>query len=375
MNKQQNRRSHSLKSPNPCPPPERRRVTLTAMTEIQEKRIVWLWPDYIPSGMLTLLSGAGGTGKSTLAFSIAAIVSNGGVWPDGSKCSNAGNVLIYSSEDDVATTIKPRLMAAGANLSRVSIIAGTTDQSGEECQFDPASDINLLREAAETSGGVSLLIIDPIVAAVNRDMHKANEVRRSLQPIVDFAAEMGCAVLGITHFAKNTEGKNPTDRVIGSQAFSALARMVLVAAKEEESERRVLTRSKSNISPDSGGFGFEIEPCDLPNGLVATRVIWGEALDGSSREILESVEASDLQTKPINRQSAAANYLRRELKNGPVSARELVEKGERDFGLTERTLQRARKKLGISASKAGFDGGWFWYEASHSSRARSEPCD
>jgi len=96
-----------------------------------------------------------------------------------------------------------------------------------------------LRDSVTRIGGISLLIIDPIITAVTGDMHKANDVRRSLQTIVDFAAEMRCAVLGITHFAKGTAGKNSAERVIGSQAFAALARMVLVAAKEEESNRRV----------------------------------------------------------------------------------------------------------------------------------------
>jgi hypothetical protein len=83
-------------------------------------------------------------------------------------------------------------------------------------------------------------------------MHKANDVRRSLQTIVDIAAECNCAVLGITHFAKGTAGKNSAGRVIGSQAFAALACMVLVAAKEEESDRRVFIRM--NLSNNEGTY-------------------------------------------------------------------------------------------------------------------------
>ncbi len=107
------------------------------------------------------------------------------------------------------------------------------------------------------SAACHLLIIDPIITAVTGDMHKANDVRRSLQAIVDFAAECNCAVLGITHFAKGTAGKNSAERVIGSQAIRGRSpRMVLVAAKEEESDRRVFTRAKSNNSVDTGGFSY-----------------------------------------------------------------------------------------------------------------------
>lgn len=76
---------------------------------------------------------------------------------------------------------------------------------------DQQEQMSKLREAAIELGGVDLLIIDPIVSAVTGDMNKANDVRRSLQAVVDFAAEFGCAVIGITHFAKNTQGKRTTD--------------------------------------------------------------------------------------------------------------------------------------------------------------------
>jgi hypothetical protein len=346
-------------------PKGRGSVTLTMMTEVREKPIKWLWPGFLPSGMLTLLCGSGGTGKSTLAFSIASIVSRGGLWPDGSKCDEAGNVLIYSSEDDVARTIKPRLILAGADQSRVGTIDGIRRGDGSPLAFDPASDIDSLRDAVWELGGISLLVIDPIVNAITGDMHKANDVRRGLQSIVDFAGEMDCAVLGITHFAKNTNGKNPTERVIGSQAFSALARMVLVAAKEERSEKRVLARSKSNISLDSGGFQYHVVAENLPNSeIIATRIEWGEAMDGSSREIVGSVEFEDQDSFPSNMLRQAVSFLKTELTNGPRPARELIDKAADELGLTERTLQRAKDKLQVEAIKSGFGGGWSWRLAS-----------
>jgi hypothetical protein len=333
---------------------------LTPMTDIRELPIRWLWTDFLPSGMLTLLSGAGGTGKSTLAFSLAAIVSTGGVFPDGTRCGHAGNTIIWSGEDSFDTTIKPRLTLAGADPSKIFAIEGATDEHGEAIPFDPSRDIEQLRAAAYAIGGVSLLIIDPIVSAILGDMHKANDVRRSLQPIVRFAEEMDCAVLGITHLAKNTAGRNPTERVLGSQAFSVLARMVLVAAKEEDSDRRIFTRSKSNISIDTGGFAYTIESATLPSGVLATHVVWDEQLNGNARDILASVEETEGNTKPANMQQEAQRFLFTELKDGPVPARDLISKAKKDFGLTDRTLQRAREKMGIVVTKSSFHGGWMW---------------
>jgi hypothetical protein len=336
----------------------KRSVALLQGTQIEEKPITWLWDGYLPSGKLTLLAGAGGTGKSTIAFNIAGTITNGGTWPDGTRCCVAGNVLIWSSEDDPADTIKPRLMAVGANPRRYGVIVGAVDESGLRCPFDAARDVEGLRDAVSQIGGISLLIIDPIITAVTGDMHKANDVRRSLQAIVDFAAEMSCAVLGITHFAKGTAGKNSAERVIGSQAFAALARMVLVAAKEEESDRRVFTRAKSNNSIDTGGFSYGIEALTLQRGIVATRVVWGEALEGSSRSILAQVEGEG-EHPPINQQEHAKRFLVEQLKAGPVRARDVVDAAI-TVGLTERTLQRAKEKLGITATKSGYQGAWVW---------------
>lgn len=295
-------------------PPSKRAVSVVQGYDIQAQPISWLWQGYLPLGKLSLLAGAGGTGKSTIAFNLAATITNGGLWPDGSPCRIAGNVLIWSSEDDAADTIKPRLMAVGANDRRYGVIKGIVDEQGASCPFDAARDMDALREAVNRIGGISLLIIDPILSAVLGDMHKANDVRRSLQTIVDFAAEMNCAVLGISHFAKGTAGRNSAERVIGSQAFAALARMVLVAAKEEESNRRVFTRAKSNNSVDTGGFSYGIEALQLDGGIEATRVIWGEALEGSSRAILAEVESEA--SEDASQLGTAKRFLLEMLRNG-----------------------------------------------------------
>jgi hypothetical protein len=337
-------------------------LVLTSMNDVQEEAVRWHWPGFLPSGMLTLLSGAGGTGKSTLAFSLAATISTGGYWPDGTRCQRPGNVLIWSSEDDIARTIKPRLMAANADPNRIAFLGGTAG-----LPFDPANDMPDLRSklAAMGGGGLALLIIDPIVSAVAGDMNKANDVRRSLQPIVDFAAEFDCAVIGITHFGKNTAGRNTAERVIGSQAFAALARMVWATAKEEATEQRVFTRAKSNISADDGGFHYTIKQVAVHsrNGsmIPTTCVIWGDALEGSARFLLGELEGDDIPQggKKIDK---AKDFLHGILANGSLSVAQ-VKFEARAAGIAEVTLQRAKEALNIQSikSKGDFTGGWDWF--------------
>ena len=338
---------------------KRRSVVVLQGSAIEAKPITWLWDGYLPLGKLTLLAGAGGTGKSTLAFSIAGIITNGGVWPDGTRCTSAGNVLIWSSEDDPADTIKPRLMAVGANESRYGVVSGIVDEQGHASSFDASRDVAALREAVAQIGGIKLLIVDPIVSVVTGDMHKANDVRSSLQAIVDFASECDCAVIGITHFAKGTAGKNSAERVIGSQAFAAMARMVLVAAKEEESDRRVFTRAKSNNSIDTGGFSYSIEALTLMQNIVATRVVWGESLEGSSRSILAGVESEE-SADGGSQLARAKKFLVETLRNGPTPTKELMEHAREIHGISSDTVRRAQKELSIAARKLSMGGGWVW---------------
>jgi energy-coupling factor transporter ATP-binding protein EcfA2 len=345
-------------------------VVLTGLASIRPTVIDWLWPGYLPKGMLTLLAGPGGSGKSTLAFSLAAIVTTAGQWPDGSRCVAPGNVLIWSSEDDLARTIVPRLIAARADLDRIASVEGVLGDQGLKMPFDPALHMDdLRRQVSQISGGVSLLIIDPIVSAVTGDMNKATDVRRSLQPMLDFAAEIGSAVLGITHFPKNTNGKNPTERVLGSQSFSAVARMVIIAKQEEDSEQRVFTRTKSNISEDGGGFGYTIQQFDVQayDGRIikSTRVVWGEALVGSARSILGAVEGEDV-PQSGKKSEEARNFLYRVLADGPVPVVE-VKAQARAAGIASVTLQRVKEAMNIQSikTKGEFVGSWDWSLAHH----------
>ena len=203
-------------------------VRLLRGDAVELKAVRWQWRGFLPAGMLTVLGGSPGCGKTTIAESFAAIVTTAGIWPDGSRCAEAGDVLVWSGEDAHEVTAS-RLKACGADMKRVHLIDGISGSDGDA--FDPGRDMPLLEAAAKELANPRLLIIDPIVSAVAGDGHKSNEVRRALQPVVDLAHRLGCAVLGITHFTKGTAGRDPVERITGSLAFAALARVVLVAAK------------------------------------------------------------------------------------------------------------------------------------------------
>ncbi|MBD8483352.1 AAA family ATPase [Pseudomonas coleopterorum] len=323
-------------------------------SSIKPQAIRWLWPGWLAQGKLHILAGAGGTGKTTLLLGLIAAITTAGRWPDGEVCREPGNALIWSSEDDPSDTLVPRLIAAGADMNRVYILQGRINGEGEREPFDPSSDIDLLRATAEDIGGISLLMLDPVVSAVKGDMHKANDVRRGLQGIVDFAEQQMCAVVGISHFAKGGAGSSPADRVIGSQAFSALARTVLVAAKQEDSDARVLARAKSNIGTDEGGISYTIEPLTIEGGIEATRAVWGELIQGSAREILGDVEGNEDETR-LDDSDDPAEALQRILAKGPLPGKE-AKSLMMGNGYTQKQIRKARERLSITTARTGFGG-------------------
>lgn len=293
-------------------------VMLRCGADLTPVATVFLWKYWLAIGKLHILAGAPGQGKTTIALSMGATVTIGGRWPDGSRCEQ-GNILIWSGEDDAADTLLPRLLAAGADRNRCYFIEATR-RDGEVTPFDPARDLPQLQAAIEQIGGIKLLIVDPVVSVVTGDSHKNTEVRRALQPLVDMAAACGCAVLGITHFSKGGQGTDPAQRVVGSVAFSAVARVVLVAAKAKGQDgqgTRILARGKSNIGPDDGGFEYNLEQTEPIPGIEASRIAWGQAVAGSARELLtDPEEPTDKDDAEASAKDEAQEFLLELLKDG-----------------------------------------------------------
>ncbi len=338
-------------------------VELLRASDIIPEPIAWLWNGWLAAGKMHIFGGAPGTGKTTIALALAATLSNGGLWPDGSRAP-VGNVVMWSGEDDPTDTLIPRLILAGADLSRIHFVSEVRD-GGERRSFDLARDMEPLRRSLVAIGDVRLLIVDPIVSAISSDSHKNAEVRRGLQPLVDLAATMRCVLLGITHFSKGTGGRDPVERLTGSLAFGALARVVLVAAKHQtESEdgrtARLFMRAKSNIGPDAGGYEYDLQQTELPNhpGIHSSSVLWGEKVAGTAREMLAMADTpnNDGENSAL---AEAKRFLFGQLANGPVPSKTIKADAE-EAGHTRATIRRAQKALGIEAVKGGMKGGWLW---------------
>lgn len=341
------------------------RIAYRRACDIQAKPIRWLWPGRIARGKVSMLAGNPGLGKSQVTASMAAIVSTGGIWPvDRARCE-AGAVVFLSAEDDPEDTIRPRLEAAGANLSRVFILDAVVEgyrADGAEAQraFNLQTDLDRLGAMLEEIGGASLIVIDPITAYLgDADSHKNAEIRSLLVPLSDLAAKHAAAVVCVSHLNK-ANGGQALMRVTGSLAFVAAARAAFVVVKDLENEaRRLFLPLKNNIGNDQSGLAFSVQSAQVssPAGLIETsRVAWeAEAVTVTADEAMTPQDAPEERSAT----DEAEEWLTAILARGGMRASE-VQKEARQAGISDKALRRARERLGIKPIKQQFSGGWWW---------------
>jgi hypothetical protein len=185
--------------------------------------------------------------------------------------------------------------------------------------------------------------------------------------LVSLAERLDCAVLGISHFSKGTSGRDPVERVTGSIAFGALARLVFAAAKmpddDQEGGGRIFVRSKSNIGPDNGGFRYDLAQIELEDypGMFASRLMWGSLVEGNAKELLGRAETAPKDEAQEDEADAPEvdTWLKGFLAHGPKTAKEVFAAG-RDDGYSRDQLKRAKDRIGVTSGKQGFAGPWSW---------------
>jgi putative DNA primase/helicase len=347
-----------ISEPTSTGSPPAPRVILACASDIVPEKIEWLWPGFIASGRLTGLVGYAGLGKSQVVIDLAATVSTGRDFPGGGSNGKPGHVIILSAEDGPADTIVPRLIAAGADLSRIHIVKAVKDD-GRERLFNLSVDLDRLEKEYDLAQ-VKLVVIDPASAYVGsaagsrNNRNSSGDVRAALQCLANFAEKHGLAVLLVSHLNKS-RGASAITRIMGSTEWVAVPRAVFLVTEEPGTTRRLFLPLKNNLGPDRIGYAFRIEDRIVAGGISTSAVVWDR--DPVTKTADEALAATVKKAGP----SAAVDFLQQALSDGPMEQAEIVKLGE-DAGFSEKSLRTAREKLGVRSRKEGFgtSGKWVW---------------
>ena len=306
------------------------------MADVQASSIDWLWYPFIPYGKLTIIQGDPGDGKSTLLLNIAARLSNGEGLDDEMKPTEQINVIYQTAEDGLADTVKPRLELAGADCSRISII----DESEKSVSMvDERLEEAIMKQQAK------LLILDPIQAYLGggTDMNRANEARDMTKKLGALAEKTVCAIVLIGHMNKGG-GAKAAYRGMGSIDFFAVARSVILVGRIEGQEQmRAVIQIKNNLAAFGHAKAFTLEE----DGFC-----WIGDYDITADEVLGGIvpKANKLEQAKLLLKDLCANKTMM-----PSSEIMDIASGE---GISKRTLESAKKELGIKAKRV--NNIWYW---------------
>lgn len=311
-------------------------LKMIRMSEVQSQEIEWLWYPFIPYGKLTIIQGDPGDGKTTMVLNLAAKLSKGEALDENMKVTEPVNVIYQTAEDGLADTVKPRLELAGADCERIIVI----DESDKSLSM-----VDERLEEAIVRTGARLLILDPIQAYLGggMDMNRANEARDMTKKLGALAEKTKCAIILIGHMNK-ASGNKAAYRGMGSIDFFAVARSVLLVGRVEgELNTRAVVQIKNNLA----AFGHPKAFALSEEGFQ-----WIGDYEITVDEVLGGIA-------PKANKMELAKQMLRELAetHSAVLSNEIFDRAD-ELGISKRTLENAKKELGIRARK--INNAWYW---------------
>ena len=318
---------------------------------VRIRQIVWLWKGWLPWGKLVLLEGDPDVGKSLASLDLIARATRGDTMPNGDPGDQAA-ALLLCAEDDASDTVKPRLIAARADLSRVaflesSLLGHTLDlltlPSGLD---DLRSAIYRMKKA--TGLKRVIVVIDPITAFLDDgiDPNKDSDVRRLTTALSQLAARTGSMIILVRHLNKSVALATAKYRGSGSIAWTAAARAVYIFGNHPgEPALKVMAATKNNIAAARPSIGYRLVVAD---GDEVPHVEWVGVVELRADDLVRV----DARKQAPQRDEASALLV--ELLDeggGRVAASRAIAAGA-ERGLSEASMKRAADQMQLVRKKA-----------------------
>lgn len=345
--------------------PALRRARITWASEIEPEPVVWSWEEggqgRIPAGSLSMAAGREGTGKSSFGIWLAAQITKG-LLP-GSFFGSPRSILYVAVEDSWRYTLVPRLIAAGADLSRVGRFEVVNYDNDDVILSLPRD--NALLEDAITEHQIALVVIDPLMSVIAEkiDTHREREVRSALDPLAKMADRTGSVLLGIAHFNKGAS-TDAASLITGSGAFKNVPRSVFGFARDDTDDQgnaRVMSQVKNSLGRDdlpSLSYVIETALVETKKGPATTgRFAFTGTSDRSVADVLRgNRNGPEEHDERMEATAWLIDYLTDH--DGQAPATDVFKAGLA-VGFGKDALKRAKGRR-VTSVKAGMTGGWVW---------------
>lgn len=316
---------------------------LQTIASVQPREAEYLAEPYLPRGMITILAGHAGQGKTTLALWLASHVSNGDLMPGGKP----GNVYYFTTENDESIVLRPRLEAMDARLDRVMVMRSDARQL-------TLTDPRLFEMHKIFDGKPDLIVFDPVQSYVGKklDMNRTDDVRFMMDNLNKLLHATNAAVVLICHTKKAPMGFNgrPCELINGSSDFVNAARSVCFLGRDPaRPDVCVVAQEKNSLGLPGASLAFTIGE----DGAVH----WSdEECELTAAQILTY---SDEKRRHAARPSERAQAALRDLlaKNEKMRSTDILEACAKQ-GISRSAVYRARDELPIQKQRTGM--GSFW---------------
>ncbi len=336
----------------------------------------WVWANRIPLGIICWLLGKPGQAKSLASIEIVACVTTGRDWPDGEENTlGPKRVLMYCPEDSMSKVVIPRLIAAGADLDKITILDNKsfrkiTGDKKTSRSIAMDKDIPLLSHLIKKKfPDIALIVCDPITGIWgSKKTNIDDEMREITNQLIELCELRNVTFLGVAHTNKRTEA-SAIHQIQGCSSIAGCAKAAFMFSHDPDSEDKhdhLMTLIKGNYTGVDSGLKFKSVGTEITSSgesIETVKLEFGMVTDMTADDVLDKQKDKNKdENKKLKKVEQAKELIASQLQCGPKLAREMYELGLKE-GISDETMKNAYPKLGVRPYKE--TDGWYWALPGH----------